>query len=103
MKDSIKVSTHKWQAASMVYVEFAYALLTSTLLKHNEQICANIEKRSPKPIQAYNSISTVLMSENFGLTSPNEQSPLPPSKVHMKDFRYSQVIDFLTRMEMDTE
>ena len=86
-------------------VEFSYALLTSALFQHNEDIAATIDKRSSKPIFSYklteeNDCSS--FTEPFGLTAKqgNEQNE-PPSestKALMKTLQYQQVLECLTQL-----
>lgn len=83
-------------------VEFAYALLTSSLFEHNEQISANLEGRPPLPIM----LMVLLMNlhgrddrEIFGQgVVPRGEFQLessltePAPKVQMKELQYDHVV-----------
>ena len=69
-------------------VQLAYALLTSTLFRHNEQISANNEHKFPALSTAYCKFSTEDEVEKFGFSSgdarsENPQQELQASKVKM--------------------
>ena len=87
-------------------VEFSYALLTSALFSHNEDIAAIIDNRNPRPILLYKlteeqDYSTLI--EPFGLTAKqsNEQNKIPSpesNKAHMKSLQYQQVLECLSQL-----
>ena len=88
-------------------VEYAYALLTSTLFKHNKHTQSKIEKRCPQPIQACEITCTTQTSETFGLTvgvnrfvEDTSQSQLSEN-VRMKDLELSQVTNYLATISQD--
>ena len=76
-------------------VELAYALITTTLFQHNENVRAKREKQSAAPIIAY----TALTDDNceaFGvctktLVSPPLPSQLPCTKVEMATLSYQEL------------
>ena len=87
-------------------VEFSYALLTSALFRHNEDIASKVENRNPRPILTYklaekqHSDSTLI--EPFGLTAKhcNEQNRMlsQESKAHMKSLQYQHVLKCLSHL-----
>ena len=59
---------NRHMSTSRYGVELAYALLTTAFFQHNEALAARREKRSAKPVAAYNMISTYDVEiEKFGL------------------------------------
>ena len=90
-------------------VQLAYALLTSTLFRHNEHISASNEHRFPAPITAYCRISTDNEVEKFGFSSGDTRSENPQevqaslSKVKMEKIDYKRVQELLISLEVDSE